>query len=116
MWSNYPWIGKAQMMLLVMVGGWIAWLAVLLVSNFGPRRAPSATRPVVRWIATGCMLVYASVTLAVAADHYGWGRIHRTVGLIELAVDAAGLICIWTGLFKMWHRARVNRQMANTSG
>jgi hypothetical protein len=116
MWSNCPWIRKAQMMLLVMAAGWIGWLGILLMSHFGPRRAPLAIRPVIRWTATGCMLVYASITLAVAAYHYGWTRIHRTVDVIGLALDAAGLICIGIGLSRMWHRARVSRQQANASG
>jgi hypothetical protein len=101
------------MVLLVMAGGWIAWLAVSLMSHFGPRAAPAAIRPAIRWAATGWMLVYASITLGVVADHYGWTRIHRTVGGIGLALDAAGLICIGIGLSGMWRRARVNRQKVN---
>jgi len=105
-------------MLLVIAGagGWIAWLAVFLMSHFGPRAAPPAIRPAIRWAATGCMLVYAAMTLGVVADHHGWGRIHRTVDVIGLALDAAGLVCIGIGLSSMWRRARVNRQQANVSG
>jgi hypothetical protein len=96
-----------------MAAGWIGCLGILLMSHFGPRRAPLANRPAIRWASTGWMLVYASITLGVAADHYGWTRIHRTVGGIGLALDAAGLICIGIGLSGMWRRARVNRQKVN---
>jgi hypothetical protein len=105
-----------EMVLLVMAAGWIACLGILLMSHFGPRAAPAAIRPAIRWAATGWMLVYASITLSVAAYHYGWTRTHRTVDVIGLALDAAGLICIGIGLSRMWHRARVNRQQANVSG
>jgi hypothetical protein len=51
-------------MLLVIVGGWIVWVAFFLISHFGPRPAPVATRPAIRWIWAGIMLFYAPITLA----------------------------------------------------
>jgi hypothetical protein len=96
-------------MLLIMVGAWIACTAFFLMSHFGPRRAPSAIRPAIRWIWTGTMLVYASVTPKMVADQYGWTRIHRTIDVVGLALDTAGLICLGVGVFKVWRRSRTDR-------
>jgi hypothetical protein len=104
-----------QIMLLVTVGGWIAWAAFFIMSHFGPRPAPSAIRPAIRWICTGTMLIYASITLGMVADQYGWTRIHRTIGAVGLALDIAGLIGIGVGVFKVWRRSRTDRQKVNAS-
>jgi hypothetical protein len=100
-------------MLLITVGGWIAWAVFFLMSQFGPRRAPSAIRPAIRWIWAGAMLIYASVTLSMVAHQYGWTRIHRTIDVVGLAFDTVGLICIGAGLFKVRRSSRTGQQKVN---
>jgi hypothetical protein len=102
-------------MLLVTIGGWIVWVALFLMSHFGPRPAPVAIWPAIRWICAGFMLFYASITLALVAEQYDWTRIHRTVGAAGLVLDIPGLICIGVGLFKLRRRSRVDRQKAPAS-
>ena len=115
-WSRtLPVSERVQIMLLIMVGGWIACTAFFLMSHFGPRRAPSAIRPAIGWIWTGTMPIYASVTLSIVAHQYGWTRIHRTIDVVGLALNAAGLICLGVGVFKVWRRSRTDRQKVNAS-
>jgi hypothetical protein len=102
-------------MLLVTISGWIVWAAFFLMSHFGPRAAPVAIRPAIRWIAAGSMFVYASGTVSLVAHQHDWTRIHRTVGVVELALAAAGLICTGVGLFKVRRRSRVDREQATAS-
>jgi hypothetical protein len=102
-------------MLLITVGGWVVWVAFFLLSHFGPRAAPPAFRPAIRWICAGAMLIYASFTLGVLTNQYGWTRFHRTTGAVGLALLIAGLTCIGVGLFKARRRSHADRQKVNAS-
>jgi len=102
-------------MLQITVGGWAVWVAFFFLSHFGPRAAPPAFRPAIRWICAGAMLIYASFTLAVLGDQYGWTRFHRATGAVGLALLIAGLTCAGVGLVKARRRSHADRRKANAS-
>ena len=87
-------------MVLLTVAGWAAWLAFLVLSHAGPRPAPAAARPAIRWIWAGCALMYADVTLMMIAGSDA-RPVRRAAAAGGLMLIAAGAACLAAGLFRM---------------
>ncbi len=95
-------------MTLLAVAGWIAWAAVLVLSHAGPRRAPVAVRPAIRWIWAGLGLFYAGATLMMIVGSDA-RAVRRAAAAGELALTAAGAACLAAGLFTMRRRSRLGQ-------
>jgi hypothetical protein len=100
-------------MTLFAVGGWAAWAVLLILSQFGPRRAGPDVRLALRWIFIGGLLICTAVVVGAIVDNDDWTRIHRTVGGAQLAVTIVGLICLAVGAVKM-RRSLIGRQGASS--
>ncbi len=90
-------------MVLLTVGGWIALAAVLVLSHAGPRAAPAAIRPEIRWIWAGLVLANADATLMMIIGN-GDRVAHRAGAAGGLVLITAGFVCLGVGLFKMRRR------------
>lgn len=95
-------------MALLTVAGWIAWAAFLVMSHAGPRPAPVAARPAIRWIWAGWGLIYADVTLMMIVGN-DVRVVRRAAAAGGLVLTAAGAACLVAGLVTMRRRSRLGR-------
>jgi hypothetical protein len=95
--------------MLIAVGEWAGWLALLILSQFGPRRAAADVRPALHWIFAGGLLVFSIPVIGTYAARFDWARIHRVVGAIGLLLVLAGVTCLSVGIVKMRRRSKAGR-------
>ena len=93
------------MMTLLAVGGLAVWAALLVLSQFGTRRAAPSIRPALRWIFTSALLICTSAVIGAATLTRDWQHINPAVSAAEVVIALAGLICLMVGIVKMPRRS-----------
>jgi len=81
---------------------------VLVLTRY---KTPVDRRPVVRWVASGGMLLGLSSLLGQIAGQHGWTLHHSALGAAVLLLALASLACNAKAMFSLsrWRRPRRQR-------
>jgi hypothetical protein len=84
----------------------VFWVGLLLLTHY---KVPAERRSIPLWIATGCLLVASQQLIGQIASQRHWTAHHSALGVAEVVLDVAGVVCCTTAAVSAWRRTRRQR-------